>query len=335
MKKLPFILMIIVLILSCSKSTTPGTTTPVTPPVPPVSNLITLPSGWKVSTTLGINFPSAIQVYQFDSLVQGKKVKAFCVAYDSKNAALEFKPVMATTATTPSTFAANEPGITYSCINGGYFCGNQVYSLMKYNHVVRSVNIKSLTRVFNGVNTSYYPTRAAFGVNSSGNPAVAWIYNVGGGNDLIYSYPTPSPNLLNSAPQPVPDATFPAGGAVWNTTSAIGGSPMLIYNNTIQITDNEELISINNTTDRPRSAIGFNSNGIVMLLAIEGDNPPNYTGVNLVTLADMLKTLGCTNAVNLDGGGSTSLVINGTKTVRPGDNGVERPVISAVLIKKK
>jgi exopolysaccharide biosynthesis protein len=39
--------------------------------------------------------------------------------------------------------------------------------------------------------------------------------------------------------------------------------------------------------------------------------------------------------LNLDGGGSTSLVVNSTKTVRPGDNGVERPVVSAVLIKRK
>lgn len=325
----------IVFLFSCSKSSTPSTNTTPIPPVPPVSNLITLPSGWKVSTTFGTGFPSAIQVYQFDSLVQGKKVKAFCLAYDSKNAALEFKTVMSSTATTPSAFAANEPGITYACINGGYFGGNQSYSLVKYNNVVSSPNIKLLTRVYNGANTSYYPTRAAFGVSNTGNPSVGWIYNLGAGNDLIYSYPVPSPNLLNSAPQPIPDATFPSGGSIWNTISAIGGSPMLIYNNNIQITDNEELISINNTTDRPRSAIGYNANGIVMVLAIEGDNPPNYTGVNLAMLADILKTLGCTNAINLDGGGSTSLVINGTKTVRPGDNGVERPVVSAILIKKK
>jgi len=329
---LPFLL--IVALAACSKSTSPSGGNPTTP-LPPVSNLITLPAGWKVSTTLGTSFPAAIQVYQFDTLFNGKKIKAFCVAYDSKNAAIEFKPVMATTATTPSTFAANEPGVTYACINGGYFGSNQSFSLVKYNNVVSAANIKAVTRTFNSVNTSYYPTRAAFGVSATGTPSIAWIYNVGSGNDLIYAYPTPSPNMLNTAPQPVPDASFPAGGAVWNTTSAIGGSPMLIYNNSIRITDNEELISINNTTDRPRSAIGYNAAGIVMVLAIEGDNPPNYPGVNLATLADMLVSLGCTNAMNLDGGGSTSMVVGGTRTVRPGDNGVERPVVSAILIKKK
>jgi exopolysaccharide biosynthesis protein len=77
------------------------------------------------------------------------------------------------------------------------------------------------------------------------------------------------------------------------------------------------------------------SNGIVLILAVEGDNAPNYPGINLTDLASLLKTLGCTEALNLDGGGSTSLVVNNTKTVRPGDNGVERPVVSAVLIKRK
>jgi Phosphodiester glycosidase len=206
---------------------------------------------------------------------------------------------------------------------------------VKYNNVVSSPNITTLTRLYNGNNTSYYPTRAAFGFSSTGTPSIAWIYNVGTGNDLIYSYPSPSPNILNSAPQPQPTETFPAGGVVWNTTAAIGGSPVLIKNNNIQITDAEELISINNTTSRPRSAIGYLSNGIVLLLAVEGDNPPNYPGINLADLASLLKNLGCFEAINLDGGGSTSMIVNNTKTVRPGDNAVERPVVSALLIKRR
>jgi exopolysaccharide biosynthesis protein len=141
--------------------------------------------------------------------------------------------------------------------------------------------------------------------------------------------------MINTAPQPVPSATFPAGGTIWNTTSAIGGSPMLVYNGNTQITDAEELVVIDNASDRPRSALGYNANGIVMLMAVEGDNAPTYTGISLPLLAELMKSLGCTHAVNLDGGGSTSMVVGGTRTVRPGDNGVERPVMSVVFIKKK
>lgn len=329
-----FVFILSIMLFSCAKKTTVTTVIPVTPTTP-VTSLITLPIGWKMSTSFGTSFPTGIQVYQYDTIFLGKRVKAFCVAYDSKNTTIEFKPIMASTATTPSTFFSNESGVVYACINGGYFGSNQSYSLVKYNNVVTSANIKALTRTYNGVNTPYYPTRAAFGIDAAGSPSIGWIYNVGSGNDLIYNYPSPSPNLLGSAPQPVPTATFPANGTIWNTVSAIGGSPVLIKNNSIQITANEELIDVNNTTSRPRSAIGYTNNGIILILAVEGDNPPTYTGINLADLAALQQSLGATNAINLDGGGSTSLIIGGLRTVRPGDNGVERPVVSAVLIKKK
>jgi len=325
--------------VSCKKSKELAGTTPITPITPPiVTNLITLPAGWKVSPTFGTSFPTGIQVYQFDSTFQGQTIKAFCLAYDSKNSNIEFKPVMAATATTPTNFYVAESGISsvYACINGGFFGGNQSFSFVKYNNAVSSANIKVLTRPFNGTNTSYYPTRAAFGVSTTGAPSVAWMYNVGTGNDLIYSYPTASPNALNTAPQEVPTATFPTGGSIWNMNSAIGGSPMLLKANAVNITDAAELIDINNNTSRPRSGIGYNANGIILIVAVEGDNPPNYSGINLANFAELLKSLSCTDAINLDGGGSTSMVIGGTKTVRPGNaGGVERPVVSAIIIKRK
>lgn len=332
------LLLILFATVCCKKSKEVTTIIPFIPTPPPVgTNLITLPAGWKVSPTFGTSFPAGIQVYQFDSTFQGQTIKAFCLAYDSKNINFEFKPVVVATATTPTNFYNAESGIStvYACINGGFYGGNQSYSLVKYNNAVSSANIKAVTRSFNGTNTSYFPTRAAFGVSTTGEPSVAWIYNVGTGNDLIYSYPAASPNALNTAPQAVPSATFPAGGSIWSTNSAIGGSPMLLKANTVNITDVAELIDINNTTSRPRSGIGYNANGIVLIVAVEGDNPSTYSGINLANFAALLKSLSCTDAINLDGGGSTSMVIGGSRTVRPGDNGVERPVVSAVIIKRR
>jgi hypothetical protein len=112
---------------------------------------------------------------------------------------------------------------------------------------------------------------------------------------------------------------------------AIGGSPMLIKDGEIHVTDAEELIEINNTTSRPRSAIGYTASGIVLLVAAEGDNTPGPAGFNLVQFATLLRSLGCVGAVNLDGGGSTSLVVGGQRTVRP-SGGNERAVISALLL---
>ncbi len=322
--------MVLFSFIACKKNN-PTPTPPVV--VPPVTNLVSLPKGWKLASAYMTAFPTGIQVYQFDSVYGSNKLKAFCLAYDSKNTNFEFKPIMSATAKTVSAFANTEPGTTYACINGGYFGGSQSFSLVKYANAVQSANIKAVTRTYNGGNVSYYPTRAAFGVNSSGAPSVAWVYNVGAGNDLIYSYPSPAPNDNANAPLPVPTETFPTGGTVWNTSAAIGGSPVLIKNGVTKITDVEELISINNTTSRPRSAIGYTSTGIVIIMAIEGDNAP-YNGANLAETAAIMNDFGCTEAINLDGGGSTSFIINNTRTVYP-NGGSERPVISAVLIKKR
>jgi hypothetical protein len=263
-------------------------------------------------------------------------VKAFAVAFNPKNSPIEFKPVLSATAKKPSEFYTQEQGVVYACINGGFFGGNQSYSLVKYNNSVLAANIKSVSRTYNGLSVPYYPTRAAFGINAAGDPSVAWIYHVGTGNDKVFQYPLPSANLLGAQPKQQPDENFPAGGTEWQVNSAIGGSPMLLKAGTINITDKEELIDINNTTSRPRSAIGATTGGLVLLLAIEGDNPSGgYPGINLADLAKMLKDLGCKDAINLDGGGSTGFIVNNRQTVRPGDNGVERIVPSVVVIKKK
>lgn len=326
------------LAIGCSKKSSTGGGGTVPPPAPPatVTPLTPLPAGWKYSSNLSTGFPTGLQAFTYDSIYAGRATRAFCVLWDTRSTLIDFKPVQSATAKTPSAFFSQEPGIVYVCINGGFYGGNQSFSLVKYNNAVSSANIKVVNRTFNGVSTPYYPTRGAFGITSAGTPSVAWIYSVGSGNDNIYSYPAPSPNAEGSAPQPVPTESFPAGGAAWNVVSAIGGSPVLIKDNTINITDVAELISINNTTSRPRSAIGCTAGGIAVILAVEGDNSAGgYTGMNLAELAQWMKNMGCTQALNLDGGGSTSMILRGSLTVRPGDNGVERPVVSAILLKAR
>lgn len=49
-------------------------------------------------------------------------------------------------------------------------------------------------------------------------------------------------------------------------------------------------------------------------------------------VAYILKDLGCLDAINLDGGGSTCMLVNGKATIQPSD-GVQRSVTTAVAIK--
>lgn len=61
----------------------------------------------------------------------------------------------------------------------------------------------------------------------------------------------------------------------------------------------------------PRTAIGQRKDGIVLLLVIDGRRPGHSLGVDMVELTNILLKYGAYNASNLDGGGSSSMVVNG------------------------
>lgn len=71
-----------------------------------------------------------------------------------------------------------------------------------------------------------------------------------------------------------------------------------------------------------RSAIGVKSDGTVVLVTTIAE----YT---LPQLADLMKSLGCIEALNLDGGGSV------TKNYNNEPHGFERPVSAAIVIRQK
>lgn len=69
-------------------------------------------------------------------------------------------------------------------------------------------------------------------------------------------------------------------------------------------------------------------------MAIDG-RYPNSAGLYMSEIADMMQSLNCIHAMNLDGGGSTNLFANGRTINRPSDSTGPRPVVSAVLVRDK
>ncbi len=59
----------------------------------------------------------------------------------------------------------------------------------------------------------------------------------------------------------------------------------------------------------PRTAIGIKKDGSIILYTIDGRQEGHSYGVQLKTLAKRMKELGCIEALNLDGGGSTQMVV--------------------------
>ena len=80
----------------------------------------------------------------------------------------------------------------------------------------------------------------------------------------------------------------------------------------------------------PRTALGYNAQKLILIVA-DGRRVGYSTGLSLYRLASFLVKLGATEAINLDGGSSSTFVVDGKVVNRPsGQN--ERDVLNAVLI---
>jgi hypothetical protein len=94
----------------------------------------------------------------------------------------------------------------------------------------------------------------------------------------------------------------------------------------------EGTISRNAEARHPRTSVGFSrDSSTLFILAVDGRSE-NSGGMTLVELADMMRQLGAWQAMNFDGGGSTTMVIDGKLVNRPSDQAGERPVGNALLV---
>ena len=85
----------------------------------------------------------------------------------------------------------------------------------------------------------------------------------------------------------------------------------------------------------PRTAIGVRSDGRIVLLVCEGRGmTEGVAGLSTGELASVMKDLGCSEAVNLDGGGSSCMLVQGMETIKVSD-GKQRAVGSVVILKEK
>ncbi|MCI5675480.1 MAG: phosphodiester glycosidase family protein [Ezakiella sp.] len=112
---------------------------------------------------------------------------------------------------------------------------------------------------------------------------------------------------------------------------AIGAGSVILKDGVVQNA------GINIAGNHPRTAMGFNKNtGEIYLVTVDGRSI--YHGMDTTELAELLKRLGATEAVNLDGGGSTTLAIRDVNTGKAKvENHIssERAVMNGVGVKSK
>jgi exopolysaccharide biosynthesis protein len=82
----------------------------------------------------------------------------------------------------------------------------------------------------------------------------------------------------------------------------------------------------------PRTAVGVRADGRILLVTVDGRQPELSVGMTIAELATLLIELGAVEAVNMDGGGSTTMVVRGRVVNSPSDLTGERAVGDALLI---
>jgi hypothetical protein len=90
------------------------------------------------------------------------------------------------------------------------------------------------------------------------------------------------------------------------------------------------------TTERhPRTVIGTSTDGRIWLITVDGRNKALSLGMNFAELQALITRVGLIEALNLDGGGSTTMVVKGGVVNHPSDAAGPRRVSDAIIVRAR
>ncbi len=117
-----------------------------------------------------------------------------------------------------------------------------------------------------------------------------------------------------------------------NSKHIIGAGPYLLRDGKVYVDISEEkLLSVGGRN--PRSAIGYTQDNSLIIVTVDGREKTSV-GMTLNQLANLMKGLGCSNAMNFDGGSSTVMYIAGNVVNSPANSGGV-PISNALLVLEK
>jgi|GEM_PF-1385537 len=252
-------------------------------------------SGW-VEITKDFELPEGIRLFNNDTR------KAWYLELDMANEEYILHPYISSSKGLPA--FSREVG-SIAAINGGYFSGSTSLSTIVYpGGDIKSQNPSILSRTVDGVSQNYHISRGHFGVNTDRSMTVDWIYHFGATINDLYRLEQAIPNERGT-PAPAPGRDD--GRPFEDLLVGIGGGPVLIKDGQINITFTEELIwgGVGEFDERrARTAVCYTEDDRALLF-VANETP----GMPFDELADVLFDLGCHEALNLDGGGSTHMTV--------------------------
>jgi len=287
--------------------------------------------------------PSSVHVFRSTDLIDGKPNIAYYVIADLKDKDLHFTAdtTLGRRLTPKQYYERNEKPLVVVNTTFFSFATNQNLNTVIKDGKQVGFTVHSIPGKGKDTLTYQHPIGSAIGISKKRKADVAWLYTDSSAKRPL-AWNRPTGPLKDSSVQFKPDRGLLLHMAPrserfrkWKMQTALGGGPVLVRNGEISISNNTELKFTGNAIHdkHPRTAMGYTKDNKLIILVIEGRNPGVAEGASLTQEALMLQQLGCWEALNLDGGGSSCLLVNGEETIWPSDKGVERPVPAVFIIK--
>lgn len=119
-----------------------------------------------------------------------------------------------------------------------------------------------------------------------------------------------------------------------SASTIVGAGPELLRNGQLHVTAVQEQFPSDIAKGKaPRTALGIKADGKIILMVIDG-RQSHSIGTTLTETAQLLQKFGAVNGFNLDGGGSSEMVLQGQILNSPSDGG-ERPVGSGLILTRR
>jgi exopolysaccharide biosynthesis protein len=301
--------------------------------------------------------PSSVHVYFTNEPIDTAPFRAYYLIADIKDKKLLFDAdTTLNRRLTPTQFYQknSQPLVV---VNSTFFSfqTNQNLNLVIKDGKLASYNIHTIPGRGKDTFTYRHPIGSAMGISKRRRPDIAWVFS---DSSIKYAYATQFsspviPDSFSTVNVPIlrssrySDKLGPTDGKIklhsskrtfhkWKVETAVGGGPVLLRDGNVYITNNEELKFAGKAINdkHPRTTMGYTKDNKLIILMIEGRNNIAH-GATLTQEAKILQDLGCWEALNLDGGGSSCMLINGKETIKPSDATGQRAVPAVFIIKKK
>lgn len=209
-------------------------------------------------------------------------------------------------------------------VNGGYFAMDQTPARHRGLLLADGTLWESPTPSIIWDTLRYETARAALGFTEDDRVEIAWV---AARQDTLFAWPDP-PLHQNGRPA---DPLRREAAHVWDVRDAVAAGPRLVAAGVPRVsTDEEGFFGSYLKQPHPRTAAGRTADGALILMVVDG-RQAGSRGATLDELAELMVEVGAVDALNLDGGGSSTLVVNGSLVNRPTGGTSERQVMSALV----